>query len=285
MVHHHDPRFLFETSLVMRRVTGRPLVFHTHGLILHTEAYAGAKRMLMRRYYGPALAHLVDIVVADSAGDAALLRETAGRGFTNIRLLPNAVDLSALLRIRDQTVPGTVLTWGRIDRHKGIPRLLDAVALMPEAVRLTVAGSGRAPLIAELREHAVRLQIAGRVTWVGAVSIEALHGMLSRAAVVAFPSEFEGFGIALVEAMAAGRPVVASDIPTHREILGPDHARWLTEFAPESAATLIHAALELGPPARRKLGTSLRARARKFDLARLVHEIDDVYHQLDVVPR
>jgi len=285
VVHHHDPRFLFETSLAMRLLTGTPLIFHTHGLIMHTAAFAGAKRLLMRRYYGPAFARFVDMVVADSVGDQDILRDTSGRVLPNLRLIRNAVDLSGFLGVGDATEANTILTWGRIDRHKGLSRLLDVVALLPEDVRLTVAGSGPAHLIAELEDHARRLGMAGRVTWAGRAGPDDLKDLLARAAVVVFPSEFEGFGIALVEAMAAGRVVVASDIPTHREILGRAQSQWLTGFAPATeGAARVSTALALSPAARRKISASLRRRAAKFDLPRLVDEIGQLYSELDVRP-
>ena len=283
VVHHHDPRFLFETSLAMRGLTSTPLIFHTHGLILHTDAYATAKRVLMRWYYGPALERFVDVVVADSEGDAVLLYETTGRQFRNVRVVRNAVDLSGFARIADRTEPGTVLTWGRLDRHKGIARLLDVVSRLPDSVRLTVAGSGPPAFLGELQQRAVALGLGSRITWAGRVSIDDLHGLLAQAAVVVFPSEFEGFGIALVEAMAAGRPVVASDIPTHREILGAAHARWLTDFTPQSGAHVMRDALALGSSERAELRTSLRRRAAEFDLERLVDDIAEIHRELDVV--
>lgn len=282
VVHHHDPRFLFETTLLARRVMRFRLLFHTHGLILHTDAYLRLKRILLAGYYGPALRHLVDAVVADSEGDRALLERGAGVSGQKVHLIPNAIDLTGYLAIEPEPNESLLLVFGRIDRHKGLSQLLRNLAPVPGGWRLAVVGSGPAQLIGELRSLADELGIAERVSWEGHVSDAALKALLAQAGLVLFPSEFEGFGLALLEAMAAGRPVVASAIPTHAEILGPELAGLLARFD-DGAATNAIASLLAAPDSEREgLGAAARERARVFDLPRLVDQIEGLYRALGV---
>ncbi|HUW84753.1 MAG TPA: glycosyltransferase family 4 protein [Phycisphaerae bacterium] len=97
---------------------------------------------------------------------------------------------------------------GRLSHEKGLDVLLRALALLPERLpfHLTVAGDG--PLRHELGELASELGLNGRVTWLG--FCEHITDVLHRADVCVVPSRTESFGLAVVEAMAAGVACVAS---------------------------------------------------------------------------
>jgi glycosyltransferase involved in cell wall biosynthesis len=99
--------------------------------------------------------------------------------------------------------------------------------------------------------------------------------------VAAFPSRAEGFGLALLEAMAAGVPVVARDQPAHRDVLGPRLADRLVDFSDHrSSAAAIGAALSLSAGEFRSLAQLERDRAQAFALPRLVAEIDGLYRRV-----
>jgi glycosyltransferase involved in cell wall biosynthesis len=282
VVHHHDPRFLFETTLLARRVMRFRLLFHTHGLILHTDAYLRLKRILLAGYYGPALRHLVDAVVADSEGDLELLRQTTGVYTPHVRVVPNAVDLAPLLALEPHPEPGMLLAFGRIDYHKGIEGLLRSLRAVPGDWRLVIAGNGPVALVGQLKTLARDIGIAERVTWAGFVSDDDLRGLLQRSSLVLFPSKFEGFGIALLEAMAASRPVLASPLPTHVEILGPELGRMLSSFD-AGAAHAIVGLLKASDAEREELGRAARLRARTFELPRMVDALEQIYREVGVV--
>lgn len=282
VVHHHDPRFLFETVLLARRAMRFRLIFHTHGLILHTDSYQRLKRILLARYYGPALRHMVDAVAADSEGDLELLRHTTSVDTPHARVVRNATDLSRLLALEPHPEPGMLLTFGRIDFHKGIESLLRSLSTVSVDWRLVIAGTGPEDLVAQLKTLAGDIGIAERLTWAGFVDDDDLRGLLQASSLVLFPSEFEGFGIALTEAMAASRPVLASPIPSHREILGADLSQLLTSFdGPASDA--ITRLLAVSPAEREAFGRAARVRAREFDLPRMADTLDEMYNELGLM--
>jgi glycosyltransferase involved in cell wall biosynthesis len=144
----------------------------------------------------------------------------------NPLIIPNAVDLPvtqasspAVRTAKDRKV---ILFLSRFDRKKGIDLLIDAFARVrteyPEAA-LVLAGSGDPAWVAVLRQTADRLGIADHVIWPGFLSAEAKWSALSNADVFVLPSYSENFGIAVVEALACGCPVVVSDqVGIHREI-------------------------------------------------------------------
>jgi phosphatidylinositol alpha-mannosyltransferase len=110
-----------------------------------------------------------------------------------------------------------------------------------------------------------------------------LPRLLESATLAAFPSKGEGFGIALLEAMAAGVPVLANRIPAHAELLDGDLADRLIAFADANeAASMIRQTLRANPDELDGLSDRLRARAADYDIARLMAQIDQIYHRLGV---
>ncbi len=119
------------------------------------------------------------------------------------RVLAPGLDLSRQLAASRAPEVGRWLVPGRIDRHKGHVDLFRAVAAMPVRPQIRVAGGGA---LAEPR--AVARALGLDVTWVGEVSDADWADELTRCEVALFPSRFESFGLAVVEAMASGVPCV-----------------------------------------------------------------------------
>jgi glycosyltransferase involved in cell wall biosynthesis len=104
--------------------------------------------------------------------------------------------------------------------HKNHERLVEALARSHDRdVHLALSGQDYGRLDA-LLEHARRLDVAGRVIHLGHVAADVLPALYRRAQGMIFPSLFEGFGLPLLEAMACGCPVAASDRSALPEVLG-----------------------------------------------------------------
>jgi glycosyltransferase involved in cell wall biosynthesis len=124
--------------------------------------------------------------------------------------------------------------------HKNLRGLLDALALVPAERRPVLVLPGYAtPHEAELRRHAVAAGVGDDVRWLGWTSDEDVAGLLALSAAFVFPSFYEGFGLPVLEAMAAGVPVACSDRSSLPEVA--DGAALL--FDPSSPAA-IAAAIE-----------------------------------------
>jgi glycosyltransferase involved in cell wall biosynthesis len=140
---------------------------------------------------------------------------------------------------------GTVLLHvGRLSHQKNHANLLHALAKIPE-VTLCCVGDG------ELKEnlHALSqsLGLQGRVLWLGERPAQEVSELLYAADLFVFPSLWEGFGLAPIEACAAGLPLVAADIPTFREIMKLDDGSYAPIFvdpqSPDAIAQGIKEAL------------------------------------------
>jgi glycosyltransferase involved in cell wall biosynthesis len=130
------------------------------------------------------------------------------------------------------------------------------------------------------------LKLRDRVTFALDFDEHDLSEMLGTAALAAFPSRGEGFGIALLEAMAAGVPLLANRIPAHEWLLGETLGSQVMDFGdPDAAAGSIRALLGAGNDELADLSVRLRTRASDFDIGRLRGQIDELYAQLRVRSR
>jgi glycosyltransferase involved in cell wall biosynthesis len=170
--------------------------------IAHRSAWR--KRLAVAAYVRPMLRH------------AAAVRVTSALEEVDVRALePDAaverVELGVELDDAGMR-PATGRTLGSLGRIHPIKRLevlLDALALL-DGVELEIAGGGEPDYLAGLQARAERLGIAGRVRWLGALDEAGKRAFLERTAVLSFPSAHESFGLAVAEALAAGRAVVVS---------------------------------------------------------------------------
>ncbi len=173
--------------------------------------------------------------------------------------------------------PPTILFVGRLEARKGIAGLLDAfgqVRLTFPTARLQVVGPGQLP--PRLRAHPA---LAG-VDLIGQVSDAALPAFYHAADVFCAPSVgFESFGIVLLEAMAAGVPIVASDLPGYRQTLQHEKQGLLVEPGNPAALAAALCALLQRPAWRHALGAAGQARARLFDWSLVAEAVVQLYMQ------
>jgi glycosyltransferase involved in cell wall biosynthesis len=114
---------------------------------------------------------------------------------------------------------------GHLYAWKGVDVLLEAIALVPEARGLIVGGHAAEPDLARLQALAERLGVSGRLTFTGMLDPGQVAGLLRSATVLALPNPASAIStrftspLKLFEYMAAGRAIVASDLPSIREIL------------------------------------------------------------------
>ncbi|HEX8391881.1 MAG TPA: glycosyltransferase family 1 protein [Longimicrobium sp.] len=165
--------------------------------------------------------------------------------------------------------------------RKRIELLLLAVAPVLAAdprLRLVRVGG---PLTAPQRALAERLGIAGRMVELPSLERRTLAAVYRRAALVVNPSAREGFGLPLVEAMACGVPVLASDLPVFREV-GADSVRYVAGDDASAWSEAIRAEVHRtsDSESRGTARAAALARAERFTLARYAAGIAAVYDRV-----
>ena len=176
----------------------------------------------------------------------------------------------------------TILHVGRVEERKGILHLLEAfhqVRRQLPTARLLIVGP-KYMMNDSLRRAIAQRPLDG-VEFVGQVSEEALPGFYQRADVFCAASiGFESFGIVLLEAMAAGIPIVASDIPGYRSVLQSGKQGILVP--PQNSEALAQALLELlqKPQLRRDMAQAGQQRAQEFDWKHIAERVLALYAEL-----
>lgn len=210
-----------------------------------------------------AAARLARIVTSPSLALAELVARRWRLTSERIRVVPNPIDDATFTpgAVQDECA-GRILIVGRIERAKGhdvlveaLPRIREAV---PEAHVLLVGSDGGAT--EQLERRAAQLGVREAVRFAGARDRGELPAIYRSAAICAVPSRFEAFPYAALEAMACGRPVIASKVGGLVEVIDDGNDGVLV--APESPAALAAAItrLLLDAPERRRLGRAARER-------------------------
>ncbi len=168
-----------------------------------------------------------------------------------------------------------VLYLGGDDYRKNLGSLVRALPRVPEEVDLVVAGGLSEGTRERLGELADKLRVADRLVFPGYVDDADVPALYAAASVFAYPSKAEGFGLQLLEAMAVGCPVVASDTSSLAEVVG--EAGLLVD--PEDAAELGEALARCldDETLRADLERRGRERAGEFSWRRCAEETLEVY--------
>lgn len=172
---------------------------------------------------------VADCVLAPSAATAAELERDYGAGA--VAVVPNATGGLAIALPAAPSVPeetGFLLFVGRLRIRKGVEVLLAALARLVRgglAPRLLIAGDGEHRR--RLAHECARLGLDDRVRFLGRCSAAELGALLARCRALVVPSTYEGMPLVVLEAMAAGRPVVASAVSGIPEVVGDGETGWL----------------------------------------------------------
>lgn len=265
----------------LRPLVRAPLVFTAHGEF-RNDAHAVFERSRPLRW---ALRVLLRRAAAVTAPSRIVLEELE-TGFdlaAPASVIPNAVDIAEFDIAQPAADPlgPYIFTAGRLVEQKGLDVLLAAYARARSALgghRLVIAGDGpeREPLL----RLAASLGLNGDVSFTGSVGRKRLAALLRGADAFAFPSRREAFGVALLEAMAAGVPAVAARVGGIPEFArdGENALLVAADDAEQLAAALVRLVGE--PDLRRRLVEGGRSRAALHSWDRVAPRYEALYRQV-----
>lgn len=271
VVHVHEP--MAPSAGMLAVLTSRaPLVATFHAAIPQSRAYGVAAPFLRPLWNKIA----VRIAVSEEA------RKTVERAFgAGVRIIPNGVTVELFRRIGGLPPEPRILFIGRLEPRKGAAVLVEAFRRVHAGfagASLTIIGEGA-------QRRAIERAAEGMdVRFLGLLGHEELAAEIERAAVVCAPSlGGESFGIVLLEAMAAGRPVVASDIPGYAAVCRDGTEGVLVP--PGDAEALAEALLSLLGDRERmeRLGRAGRDRAARYSWDVVATQVEQAYR--DAVAR
>lgn len=245
----------------------------------HTASSSDLLFRILRRPLQPFYARMKRVVAVSEAAREEVLRHFPGP----VAVLPNGVDLARFrpglrpLERYDDGVPN-ILFVGRFDPRKGLPDLMHACAeLACEGLsfRLILAGDGGLRKAVERMASGV---LEGRVHFEGRVRHDRLPRYYASADIFCSPAlGGESFGLVLLEAMATGAPVVATDIPGYRCVITHGRDGLLLPPRDPKALALALRALLLDPARRAALSARGVETASQYGWDRIARDLETVY--------
>lgn len=264
-------------------------VVSVHDLLFltHPHRYPRVDRTLYALKYR-ASCRRADLVVAISEHTAEEVRKYFGIPTGRIRVAYQSCDPAFAVRVDEARLQQLRRTYGLSGEYilfvgsliprKGVDTLLRALAALPSSIRPELAVVGAGPQEKDLRRHADALGLAAEAHFLGRVPPADLPGLYQMAHVFAYPSEAEGFGIPILEALYSRVPVVTSTGSCFREA-GGDAAL----YAPPGDVPALTQALErvvTDEPLRRDMVEKGAAHAGNFHIEKTSARLMDIYKEL-----
>jgi glycosyltransferase involved in cell wall biosynthesis len=265
IVHTHTSKGGFVGRLAAR-LASVPVIVHTaHGFAFHERSprqallfYSNLERIASRwcdQIVSVSEFHRHWALDLGICNPAKILAIPNGIAFLPKPEIPRA-ELRRQLRVRNNDL--LILTMARLAPDKGLEYLIEAAPVLLRSERqfqIVIAGDG--PVRAQLEELTRKLGVADWVTFLG--FREDVSDLLAASDLVVLPSLREGLSISLLEAMAAGKPIIATSIGSHREVVSQSEIALVVP--PADASALCNAILLLAqnPLQMVRLGENARA--------------------------
>lgn len=278
LMHAHE--FTMNTyGTLVSLLTKTPLVGTVHGKNYYSERW---RRRLAYRWVAKCA-----VMVAVSEDLKRFLCSRVGLGATEVLTLHNGIDVNAFepcngsgkairgeLGLSDHPVIGTI---GNLYSVKGHRYLLEAAALVTEAIpNATFLIVGRGSLLSELQQTARSLGIERRVLFLG--YRQDIPTLLQAMDVFVLPSLSEGLPLSLLEAMAAEKPVVATDVGGIPEVIDDGETGLLVASGDAEALAQRILSLLTNAPLARRLGWDARLRVeQRFSISSMVRAYEKLY--------
>jgi alpha-1,3-mannosyltransferase len=281
LLHVHDPQLLAITMNV-RLTCGRiPAVLSTHGGFWHTTRGYVVKRIYEATLLRGSVRHYRR-VLASSVSDFEYFKRYSAR----IDLCSNGVHVKEYNTVKSQGSNGLTrwIYWGRLSRNKRVDLVIDYLAVMRRRghpAELLICGKDFDGLMPQLRAQVARLGLEDAVRFQPFLDNVALLAELTQRSIFITASEHEGFGLTVVEAMAAGLIVVCRDMAPLNSFFTQGKSGWSLQFdGTERDFQSLHEMLSKTPGEVDAMSAGAREAASAYDWAAAVPRFARHYHQV-----
>jgi glycosyltransferase involved in cell wall biosynthesis len=293
VIHTHHPFLLGNTAATKAQELNLPLVFtfhtqyreYTHYVPFPMETVQNFIKSTVDRLLQDFMRRCQHIIIPSES-----MRETLVNNYglkNNFTVIPTGVDLEAYRTASGEKIRKkrrwekdiVMISIGRLAPEKNWPTLLHAAALVIKDIpqfRFVLIGDGTDRK--SLEELAKELGIQKRVTFTGSLSFAETPSYMKAANLFGFASITETQGLATLEAMAAGLPVVAVEASGTRDILKHGQQGYLVENNPEALAAAIKRLLS-NPERMQKFAQAAYKKAQSFNIENLTGKLLGVYEQ------
>lgn len=282
---HIQATFLPHNSIAVLSLVKRyPVILTVHGILaIEMQYMPRSLKLIVKKeldlYLEKLLLKKVPHIIVGSPAVKKLLSDITN---SNIYVVPNGVDIECIKKVPSRELKHPCLFFaGRLQKIKGVDILLKAVAIIRKSlpdVHLYIAGSG--PEEVELKNLAKNLGLEKNVTFLGFISNAEVYSYFKSIDVCVLPSHFETFGLAALEAMACGKPVVAANTGGIPYVVDNEKTGLLFERGNlhdlAQKATLLLQNKEL----KEEMGRAGKERAKEYTWDKIAKETIEIYEQI-----
>ena len=269
-------------ALKASRELGIPNVVSIQGGDGH---WVGTKSDTLKAAMQAVLGH-ADRLLIGSRSFAKEVRGNHGTPLDRFTIVPGAVDVDrfspqdekAVGKLRDDEPP-TLLYHGRVDERKGAVDMIDALAKLPDEVRLVMSGIG--PDIEAVEKRIGALEVEDRVEMTGYAPYSTVPEVYHQGDVFVSPTYAEGFSNTILEAMASGVPIVSTKAVGVVDCLRhEDNALLVSPGQPDELAEALHRMIEDDDLRTRLAGDALKECRSTYAWSVIARQIAGIYEDL-----
>ncbi|ELK48578.1 glycosyltransferase family 4 protein [Halobacillus sp. BAB-2008] len=279
LIHIHAVDAFIDLMAVLKPFHRKPIILSTHGGFFHTK-----KQQRLKHYYFHTITRMimkkVNKVVACSNNDFDLFRKITP---DNLKLIENGINVEKYSRISDRR--GTrnhLITVGRFSSNKRVDLLLELIHRLKgefQDVKLSIVGKDFDHLRPEYEALIDRYDIQEHVEIIEDATDKELLDAMSASEYFISASEYEGFGLSALEAMAAGRIPLLSDIPSFNKMIDEEKNGHIIDFQDmDAAADKVSSILRQAD--KERLIHSSMAYANGYSWDEVVKDFQSVYEEV-----
>lgn len=248
--------------------------------VVSTEHSVYPPKGFLRTRLKKASMEYIEHHVAISQSVARFMTRTYDVADEHISIIYNGIDVvkySDIPPITSLKKTTSMAVVGRLEKQKGHAGLIHSLIHLPKtAYTLTIVGKGSQ--YDALRALVISLGLRKQVNFVG--ELEDVRSIYKDHEIIVIPSKTEGFGLVAVEAMAAGRLVIASDIEGLSEIIDHQKNGILIDFTDKNAFAIELSQIKKNKELLKQITAQAKKDAKRFDLYIMVKQYEAVYKQL-----
>lgn len=283
---HNYNRFIADKLLCWSH--SKPVVITLHGGLTHIDSIKDPLNLYSKKIHDRLVSrylinNFASAIVALTEEEKIRLLEL-GINDRLIKVIPNAVPDELFSLETAQSFVNRdykyILTIARLDRVKQFEKVVETLPSLPEEIHYVVAGSGENDYLEELLKLAKTLRVSNRVHFLGRVDGVEKWNLLLGCKIFVLPSKSETQSVSIMEAMAAGKPVVASNIGSILELIPSSEYGFLFDLANYDELTASLKMLLSDEELAKKTGQAAKKRISSYKWSEIVRMYTGLYCEL-----
>jgi len=279
LIHVQGTNFFSDFLASTKPLHKKKIVISTHGGIFHTKSNSKIKKFYFSTICKRTLKK-ADLVIAVSRNDFNLFKRIT----ENIALIEEGAEVKEFSLSKSKKEKNSFAFVGRISKNKRVDNLIKTLALVAEkhpSLKIYIIGPDWEGLQDWLIQLAKEKRMEKNIFFRGKMKEKELKKFLAKTEFFASASEYEGFGISAIEAMASGAIPLLNDIDSFNNFVKDGENGFIIEFSkPEKAAEKIIKIMQMSNKKNGKIARSAKESVKKYDWGNTVQKTINAYNKI-----